>query len=70
MAPIISGQFNITIELALKALLGEYSYAVVATDWKERDGGQSSFGIVKLIKPYTATMLYCLTRHYILLVKR
>ena len=70
MAPIISGQFNITIELALKALLGEYSYAVVPTDWKEREGGQSSFGIAKLIKPYTATMLYCLTRHYILLVKR
>lgn len=68
--PIISGQFNITIELALKALLGGHTYATVPTDWKDRDGGQSSFSVVKLIKPYAATMLFCLTRHYIMSVKR
>lgn len=70
MSPIISGQFNITIELALKAMLAGHRYAVVPTDWRQRDGGQSSFDVLKLIKPYLATMAYCISQNYIKSIKR
>ena len=62
MQPIITGQFNITIEMSLKATLAGWSYAVVPNDWRQRDAGESSFNVLKLMKPYAATMIYCLTR--------
>ncbi len=70
MQPLLSGQFNITIELVVKAVLGGWRYGVVPTDWTQRDAGESSFKIFKLVKPYAATFIYCLTAHYIRSVKR
>jgi len=66
MQPLRSSQFNITIEMSLKAVLAGRSIAVVPNDWHQRDAGQSSFKILRLIKPYAATMLYCLTRSYLI----
>ena len=68
--PIVSGQFNITIELGLKSLMSGRHYTVVPTDWQQRDGGQSSFDVLKLIKPYFATALYCFSQNYIRSIKR
>lgn len=65
MEPIMSGQFNITIEMSLKAVLDGARYAVVANDWRQRDAGQSSFKVLSLVRPYTATLLYCLCRAYL-----
>lgn len=70
MQPLVTGQFNITIELAVKATLGGWRYAVAPNDWTERDAGASSFKIFKLIKPYAATFIYCLTQDYLKKVKR
>lgn len=70
MQPIVSGQFNITIELAAKAILGGWRFAVTPTDWRQRDAGESSFSLLKLIWPYTATLIYCMTLHYIKNIKR
>ena len=70
MQPLIAGQFNITIEMSLKATLAGWRYAVVPNDWRQRDAGKSSFHVMKLIKPYAATMIYCLTRRYLLSVRR
>ena len=70
MQPLLAGQFNITIELVVKAVLGGWRYAVVPTDWTQRDAGESSFKLFKLMKPYAATFLYCLTADYIKKVKR
>jgi dolichol-phosphate mannosyltransferase len=70
MQPLITGQFNITIEMSLKATLAGWSYAVVPNDWRQRDAGESSFKVMKLLKPYAATMIYCLTRRYLLSVRR
>lgn len=66
MQPIVSGQFNITIEMSLKAVLGGWSIAVVPNDWRQRDAGQSSFRILRLVRPYMATLVYCLSRHYLM----
>jgi dolichol-phosphate mannosyltransferase len=70
MQPLVAGQFNITIEMSLKAVLGGWRAVVVPNDWTERDGGQSSFRILRLVKPYAATLVYCLTRHYLMSVRR
>lgn len=70
MQPLESGQFNITIELALKAVLGGWKYAVVPTDWTQRDAGESSFKIHRLIKPYATTALYCMSRNYLQKIRR
>jgi dolichol-phosphate mannosyltransferase len=70
MKPLVTGQFNITIELALKAVLGGWRYAVVPNDWKQRDAGQSSFNVLHLAKPYAMTALYCFSLRYLLRVRR
>jgi dolichol-phosphate mannosyltransferase len=70
MQPLVAGQFNITIELGAKALLGGYNYAVVPNDWAQRDAGVSSFKLLKLMKPYGTTFLYCLAQDYLKNVRR
>jgi dolichol-phosphate mannosyltransferase len=65
MQPMVAGQFNITIELSVSAVLGKWRYAVVGTDWVQRDAGVSSFGIYKQLKPYALTLIYCLCRNYL-----
>jgi dolichol-phosphate mannosyltransferase len=65
MLPIVSGQFNITIELAVKAVQGGWTYEVCPTDWTEREAGTSSFKLFRLIGPYTASLVYCLTLNYL-----
>jgi len=70
MQPLVTGQFNITIELAVSATLGGWKYAVVPTDWTQRDAGDSSFYMNRLLKPYTLTLVYCLIRHYLTSSKR
>ncbi|WP_412971982.1 glycosyltransferase family 2 protein [Glaciecola sp. MF2-115] len=65
MQPLVAGQFNITIELAVSATLRGWTYAVVPTDWTQRDAGDSSFYIKQLLKPYFLTLIYCLTRNYL-----
>ena len=70
MQPLRAEQFNITIELVVKAVTGGWRYAVVPTDWIQRDAGESSFKIFKLIMPYAATFISCLTASYVKKVKR
>lgn len=65
MQPMVAGQFNITIELAVSAVLGKWRYGVVPTDWSQRDAGESSFYLGKLFKPYLLTLIYCLTKNYL-----
>lgn len=65
LMPIASGQFNITIELSVGAVLAGHSYVVVPTDWHQRDAGVSSFKIFRMIRPYAATLLYCMCRNYL-----
>jgi len=70
MQPMVAGQFNITIELAVSATLGGWSYAVVPTDWTQRDAGDSSFYMNQLLKPYALTLAYCLIKNYLISTKR
>ena len=70
MQPLVTGQFNITIELSVSAVLDGWRYAVVPNDWTQRDAGASSFRLGRLLKPYAMTLVYCLTRHYLRNIRR
>lgn len=70
MQPILAGQFNITIELAVNAVLAGWKFSVIPNDWAQRDAGESSFKVGRLFKPYGVTLIYCLCRHYIRNSKR
>ena len=70
MQPLVAGQFNITIELCVKAILGGFRFSVTPTDWSEREAGQSSFNVFKLMRPYAATLIYCVTADYLKKVRR
>jgi len=70
MSPLITGQFNITIEMSLKAVLAGREFAVVPTDWRQRDAGQSSFGVLNQFRPYLATLIFCKCRQYLMYIRR
>ena len=70
MQPLVAGQFNITIELSVSAVLAGWNYAVVPNDWTQRDAGDSSFKLGRLVKPYAMTLIYCLTRHHLSKTRR
>ncbi len=68
--PLITGQFNITIELSVSATLGGWNYAVIPNDWTQRNAGDSSFRISQLMTPYLLTLVYCLTKNYLTKIRR
>lgn len=70
MQPLEAGQFNITIEMSLKAVLGGFSFGVIPTDWRQRGAGQSSFRLFRLVKPYLVTLIYCFAQRSLRTTRR
>ncbi len=60
MQPLVAGQFNLAIEMSVKAVAQGASYAVIPTSWKNRDGGSSKFKPFRQAYLYLLTLLYCL----------
>jgi dolichol-phosphate mannosyltransferase len=60
MQPLVSGQFNLTMEMSLKAVSSRARYAVVPTSWRNRDAGTSKFKVLAQVYLYLLTLLYCL----------
>ncbi|ABK45361.1 glycosyl transferase, family 2 [Magnetococcus marinus MC-1] len=58
--PLLSYQFNITIELPLKAIIRGYSFAVVPNSWENRSHGISKFKIKEMGSRYLFIVFYCL----------
>jgi len=63
MQPLVSGKFNLTVEMSIKAVLGGARYAVVPNDWTGRTGGESKFRIFRMGGLYLLTIAYCLIGH-------
>jgi dolichol-phosphate mannosyltransferase len=63
MQPLVGAQFNLTIEMSIKAVLGGARFAVVPNSWIERAGGVSKFRLVQAGTLYLATIAYCLLQH-------
>jgi dolichol-phosphate mannosyltransferase len=63
--PLVSADFNLTVELSIKAVLSGATFAVIPNAWRDRDGGVSKFKIAKLGKLYLLTIAYCLIQNYL-----
>jgi dolichol-phosphate mannosyltransferase len=66
MQPLVSGKFNLTVEMSMKAVLGGAQIAVVPNDWTARSLGESKFRVFRMGRLYLATITYCLTLHWLL----
>ena len=65
MNPLISADFNLTVEMSVKAVLSGASVQVIPNSWRDRDGGVSKFNLGRLGPRYLATIAYCLLGYYI-----
>lgn len=65
MQPLVSADFNLTVEMSVKAVLAGARYRVVVNDWRDRDGGVSKFNLRRLGPRYAMTVLYCLIGAYL-----
>lgn len=57
--PLMASQFNLTVELSLKAVVRGYTFAVVPNRWRNRKGGVSKFRIKEMGSRYFFIVLYC-----------
>ena len=63
MQPLVGAQFNLTIEMSIKAVLGGARFAVVPNSWIERAEGVSKFDVMRVSWMYLLTISYCLIQH-------
>ncbi len=59
LQPLLSNQFNLTVELPLKAMVRGYEYAIVPNNWYQREQGASKFRIKEIGSRYLFIILYC-----------
>src|SRR5580698_10436205 len=58
MQPLISPQFNLTVEMPLKAIVRGYSYAVVPIAWTTRKSGVTKLKIKEMGSRYLFIVMY------------
>ena len=59
MGPLVCTDFNLTVEMSMKAVMSGANIKIVPTGWCERDAGVSKFNMRKLGPKYMMTILYC-----------
>lgn len=64
LRPFLAPHFNLTLELPLKAIVRDYSYAVLPNSWTGRKHGTSKLKIREMGSRYFFIMLYCLIEKY------
>ena len=65
LKPFLSHHFNLTVELPVKAILRNYSYAVVPNYWINRKEGESKLKIKEMGSRYFFIILYCLLEKWL-----
>ena len=58
MQPLISPQFNLTVEMPLKAIVRGYSYAIVPITWTTRKSGVSKLRLKEMGSRYLFIVMY------------
>jgi dolichol-phosphate mannosyltransferase len=59
MQPLVCADFNLTVEMSMKAVLGGAAFKVVPNRWHDRQGGVSKFKLGSAGPRYLLTILYC-----------
>ena len=62
--PILSPQFNLTVELPLKTIVRGYSWTVIPITWRNRRSGESKLKIREMGSRYLFIALYCWLEKY------
>lgn len=65
MSPLVSADFNLTVEMSIKAVLSGATVQVIPNSWRDRDGGVSKFNLGRLGPRYLATIAWCLLGNYV-----
>jgi dolichol-phosphate mannosyltransferase len=65
LQPLLSAHFNLTVELPLKAITRGFSYAIVPTSWKNREGGQSKLALKEMGSRYLFIVLYVFLEYHL-----
>jgi dolichol-phosphate mannosyltransferase len=60
MQPLLSSDFNLTVEMPLKSIVRGHRYAVLPNSWRNRKQGISKFKIREMGSRYLFIILYCL----------
>lgn len=63
--PLVCGQFNLTIEMSMGAVAQGARFAVVPTNWRDRDAGDSKFKVLAQVRIYLLTLIYCLNKAWL-----
>ena len=65
MAPLVSAEFNLTVEMSIKAVHAGAHFEIIPNHWRNNDETVSNFHILKLGGRYFATIFYCLALHWV-----
>jgi dolichol-phosphate mannosyltransferase len=62
--PLLANQFNLTVEIPLKAIVRGHSYGVVPISWHGRQAGTSKLDLREMGSRYLFIVLYVLLERY------
>jgi dolichol-phosphate mannosyltransferase len=65
LQPLLSNHFNLTVELPLKAVVRDYSYAIVPVTWTNRRHGESKLKLQEMGSRYIFIVLYVWLEHHL-----
>ena len=65
LKPFLSGHFNLTVELPLKAITRGYSYTVLPNRWINRKTGESKLKLKEMGSRYLFIVLYCIIEKWL-----
>ena len=63
--PLLSNQFNLTVEMPLKAVVRGCSYAVMPISWRNRAAGESKLRLKEMGSRYLFIVLYVWLEHHL-----
>jgi dolichol-phosphate mannosyltransferase len=65
MQPLLSNQFNLTVELPLKAIARGHDFEVVPISWTNRAAGKSKLSLQEMGSRYLFIVLYVLLERHL-----
>jgi dolichol-phosphate mannosyltransferase len=63
--PLLSNQFNLTVEMPLKAIVRGHTFRVIPISWTNRLAGHSKLGIREMGSRYLFIVLYVWLEHHL-----
>lgn len=63
--PLLAAQFNLTVELPLKAIVRGFTWTVIPITWRNRQTGETKLRIKEMGSPYFITVLYIWREKYL-----